>query len=346
MTTRPASKSPTGPQISVIIPTFNRAPILEMTLRALCEQQAGALPPFEVIVINDGSTDQTATLLDRLVKRYGSRLAAVHQANKRQAIARNRGLRLAHGRLLVFLGDDIIPDEGFLHAHWSRFVAEGRPRRYAAIGRISWHSRVKPSPFRTWINDWGLQFGFRLISDPEHVPFNFFYTANAAFSRDLYDEFGGFNERFRGYGWEDIELGYRYQTLGDLRLRYLSNALAYHYHRITVTAFCRRQLYTGYAAMFFYDLYPQLREFLQMRSVPGSLRFLKPCLYVAARLIQLGDERLGLDLNRFTDGVLHQYYNLGMLRGQRDLQVRHGPDGLQDSEVMMAVDAVDGPLAK
>ncbi len=307
-----------NPAVSIIIPTFNRAPILEETLRALCEQQRGSLPTFEVIVVNDGSTDGTGALLDRLVGLYHPMLTAVHQPNLKQGMARNHGMQTARGGLLAFLGDDIIPHERFLDHHWGRFVRDGQPRRYAAIGRILWHPAIRPTPFREWIHEWGLQFGFRLITDPEHVPFNFFYTANLAFSRDLYDDLGGFSERFKGYGWEDIELGYRYQMLGNMRLRYVEEALAYHHHRLTVTGFCRRQRRVGYASMVFYEMYPELREFLHVSQVGLSLKLTEPFLGLLARLIEYGDEDLGLNLNRYTEKILAQYYRLGMLEWIRE----------------------------
>ena len=309
------------PEISVIIPTYNRAAILERTIRALCERQVGEVPFWELIVVNDGSTDGTQELLHRLEKRYVGRLHAFHQDNQKQGAARNTGMRYAKGGLFVFLGDDIIPDTRFLSSHWLSYEAAGRPRGYAAIGRTSWHPEIKKTPFKEWINEWGHQFGFRLIKNPDCVPFNFFYTSNLAFSRDLYVDFGGFNESFKEYGWEDIELGYRYAQKGKMRLRFVPKAIAFHHHGISLTTFCRRQYKVGYSAVLFDRLHPELADFLKARTPRPKSIIPKPLLDLTARLLEYGDERMGLDLNIITKVLLNQYYRLGILEAQQDSQI-------------------------
>ena len=310
------------PEISVIVPTYNRAPILGRTLRALCEGQVGDLPGWEVIVVNDGSTDETASLLDTLQDRYGGRFLALHQGNRKQGAARNTGMARAKGSLFVFLGDDILPDPKFLASHWLRYEASGRSRRYAAIGRTFWHPEIKQTPFREWINEWGSQFGFRLIEDPENVPFNFFYTSNLAFSRDLYADFGGFNESFREYGWEDIELGYRYAQRGAMRLRFVPTAIAYHDHNLSLTAFCRRQFRVGYSALLFHKLYPELRNFLGIGKCAAKPTIPSPLLELTAKILEYVDERIGLDVNMITRFILHQYYCLGLLAARKSIDIQ------------------------
>jgi hypothetical protein len=226
----------------------------------------------------------------------------------------------ARGELFVFLGDDIIPSPGFLAHHWNGYLAAREPAVYAAIGCTAWHPAIKVTPFRDWINEWGMQFGFKLIADPEQVPFNFFYTSNLAVSRRLYDTLGGFDARFREYGWEDIELGYRYERRGGMVLRYIPEALAFHHHHLSVRSFCRRQFKVGYSAVLFHELCPELADFLHLVAVPRYAVALRPLLGIAARLLEIGDERLGLELNRYADKLLRGYYLLGMLRGQQERQ--------------------------
>ena len=297
------------PEFTVIIPTYNRASILERTIEALCEKQTGELPCWELIVVDDGSTDNTGEVLAQLARRYAGILKFVYQKNQKQGAARNNAMGLAQGRLFIFLGDDIIPDPAFLNSHWSRFVDDHRPLRYAAIGRIYWHKEINETPFRKWINEWGLQFGFQLIRDPDRVPFNFFYTSNLAFSRDLYDDLGGFDSSFKGYGWEDIELGYRYELNGNMRLRYIKDAAAFHYHHLTVTAFCRRQFNVGYSSVIFHKLHPELDDFLKIQRIKPVWLSIKPGLWFVANVIEYLDEKRQMDLNPITDIVLKLYYN-------------------------------------
>ncbi|WP_338274717.1 glycosyltransferase family 2 protein [Corallococcus caeni] len=91
------------PLFSVVIPTFNRAALLEETLASVFAQ---TLTDFEVIVVDDGSTDGTGELLAR----YGTRVRVFHQRNAGQGVARNLGIREARGDYVVFLdSDDLWP---------------------------------------------------------------------------------------------------------------------------------------------------------------------------------------------------------------------------------------------
>jgi glycosyltransferase involved in cell wall biosynthesis len=314
-----------SPEISVIIPTYNRCDTLSRTLTALCETQVGVLPSWEVIVVDDGSTDDTLGLLNRLSDRY-AQLIFLTQPNQKQGAARNAAMKLARGELFVFLGDDIIPEPAFLAAHWQRYVAAGRSHTYAAIGRTSWHPDIKITPFRNWINEWGLQFGFQLISDVEHVPFNFFYTSNLAFSRALYDSQGGFDESFREYGWEDIELGYRYEKKGMI-LRYETKAAAGHLHPITLTSFCLRQFKVGYSSVLFHKMHPELSSFLHICDIRPELLMLKPFLWVSKYILRFIDEFIHANICHLHEILLKNYYMLGMLKAQQESKRLNATDG-------------------
>ncbi|MEA2463515.1 MAG: hypothetical protein QOJ98_1262, partial [Acidobacteriota bacterium] len=95
---------------SVVIPTWNR---LEMLLRVLDALEAQLdPPPFEVIVINDGSTDETERVVSQ---RKGITFRT--QANAGPGRARNHGVSLATGRFVIFIGDDTVPEPRFLAEH-------------------------------------------------------------------------------------------------------------------------------------------------------------------------------------------------------------------------------------
>ena len=95
---------------SVVIPTYNRLNMLVRVLDAL-EAQADA-PPFEVIVIDDGSTDDTARVMST---RPGITFRT--QPNGGPGRARNHGVSLAAGKIVVFIGDDTVPEPRFLAEH-------------------------------------------------------------------------------------------------------------------------------------------------------------------------------------------------------------------------------------
>jgi glycosyltransferase involved in cell wall biosynthesis len=87
------------PYVSVIIPTYNRAAYLPATIDSVLAQD---YRDFELIVVDDGSTDETT----QVVQRYESSVQYVHQANQREGVARNHGIRRASGALLAFLDSD------------------------------------------------------------------------------------------------------------------------------------------------------------------------------------------------------------------------------------------------
>src|SRR4051794_3983148 len=99
------------PCVSVVVPTFNRRAGLERLLRALAIQTYPA-DLFEVVVVDDGSTDGTYAHLRRLVLPFTSRY--YRQRNQGPAAARNLGVHHARGRLLVFLDDDVAPVRSLL----------------------------------------------------------------------------------------------------------------------------------------------------------------------------------------------------------------------------------------
>ena len=102
--------------ISVIIPTCNRAEVLEKALTCFLTQ---TLPPsrFEVIVIDDGSTDRTGGLVKGLQGKMTYQLSYIKQENQGPAAARNRGLKQAASDIILFIGDDILPSDDLLQQH-------------------------------------------------------------------------------------------------------------------------------------------------------------------------------------------------------------------------------------
>jgi glycosyltransferase involved in cell wall biosynthesis len=209
-------------EFSVVIPTFNRASILAETLRALASQSVCVpdLPrklDYEVIVVDDGSTDSTRSVVEDQRRSFPVDLAYHFQQNRKQGAARNRGANSARGSFLLFLGDDIIPQTDFIARHWEARQTRGETRedsKVVVIGYTTWGEGLKVTPFMRYIGEHGWQFGFSLIKDPESVPFNFFYTSNLSIGRRLFLDSGGFDEEFQEYGWEDIELSLRLSNNG------------------------------------------------------------------------------------------------------------------------------------
>lgn len=256
--TRPRAPAVPRPQplYSVVVPTFRRLDVLPEVLAAVAAQEGA--PEYEVIVVDDGSGDGTAELLAGL--ELGVPLIVESQPNRGPAAARNRGVELARGRRVAFLGDDTVPSKGWLAAHHAAWSARGGAPMTAVIGYTGWHPRMRLDPFLRYINEHGLQFGYALIDDPEDVPFNFFYTSNLSLARDLLVA-EPFDLRFPYAAWEDIELAYRLRKRG-LRLVYEPSATTAHDHPTRLARFMSRQEKAGYCAVVFHRLHPELGGFL------------------------------------------------------------------------------------
>jgi glycosyltransferase involved in cell wall biosynthesis len=247
---------------SVVIPTYRRPDVLFRVLDALGRQESP--PDFEVLVVDDGSGDTTAERLRAYTAPYPFR--PFFQRNFGPARARNRGVSEARGTHVLFLGDDTVPEPPLLAVHAEAHAKAGADP-VAVLGYTTWPRERKVSPFLHQINEYGLQFGYALIENPESVPFNFFYTSNVSLRRRLLEEAGLFDTTFPHAAWEDIELAYRLSK-GGMRILYRPGAVARHYHDITFSSFRRRQEKSGDAAAIFFEKHPELGGFL---GVPQAL---------------------------------------------------------------------------
>jgi glycosyltransferase involved in cell wall biosynthesis len=248
------------PYLSIIIPTYNRAEKLEKTLEYL-HTQSLSLESYEIIVVNDGSTDQTEELLKKWTAK-SSVVHALHQKNAGQGVARNHGLKKAEGEVVLFIGDDIYATENFLLSH-VRFHQDHPEENAACLGITEWE---EPStPFMNWLTHGGPQFAYDKLKSGQEASFWFFYTSNLSLKTSLLIK-ESFDEDFKGYGWEDIELGYRLHKNADLKLIYTPEALATHDHAMEEKDLERKMLSIGKTAKIFQTKHPELQV------IPGGIK--------------------------------------------------------------------------
>jgi len=298
------------PYFSIVIPTYNRLPMLIRVLNAL-EEQRGGRDEFEVIVIDDGSDDETAEVM-RLQTTTPFRLIFRSQPNSGPGHARNHGVSIATGRYILFIGDDTVPEPQFLAEHARVHREASDDRLTACLGYTGWPSGERVTAFMDYINDYGLQFGYKLIRDGEIVPFNFFYTSNISIDRFvLGDE--PFDTTFPAAAWEDIELAFRLDSFG-LKIRYNANAVTRHYHPMTVDSFARRQYTVGHSGAIFYRKHPELAGFLGVHELETRILADERRLSHLRRRARLGERFRVLATNRVFETLMREHY----LRGLRD----------------------------
>ncbi|MDQ7849524.1 MAG: glycosyltransferase family A protein [Armatimonadota bacterium] len=197
-----------APTLSVIIPTYNRAELLPRVLENLVRQD---LPPelYEVLVVDDGSTDETPSLVGARAAVDGRIRLLRWPENRGRSAARNEGVRQARGEIVVFIDSDVLVRPDFLAHHMD--VHRRASRAVLCRGPV------------VAIPD---------IRLPERLPAtrlspSYLDTANASLPRSELLGAGLFDEGFRAYGWEDIDLGFRLQRRG-LRRVFRPEAVAFH----------------------------------------------------------------------------------------------------------------------
>jgi glycosyltransferase involved in cell wall biosynthesis len=190
--------------------TYNRAALLERVLDACFEQTVGA-DAYEVVLVNDGSTDNTPAVIERAVSRAGCRFEVVNQANSGLAKGRNAGISRASGRRIIFIDDDVLPLPNFVEEHLRSH--ERTPLAVVRGGAINVENFDELPP-----PHWNIK----------HYSGNFFWTTNVSVPLATIRAIGGFNESFSEYGWEDIDVGLRLR-FGGVRGVFNPKALAYHY---------------------------------------------------------------------------------------------------------------------
>ena len=231
-------------ELSVIVPTYNNRPVLERVLDALLRQ---TLPPsrYEVVIVDDGSTDGTAEMLEQF--RGTLQVQYLAQANRGRAAARNAGARAARGRILVFLDSDFFPVPELLAAHHEHY-----PPGAAGIG-VQGASRTHPealtSPFmrarETYIEV--------PPGPPGRISLFRVSTRNLSLVRSDFVAAGGFDEGFGGgYGWEDIELAWRLHARG-VRFSYEPKATGDHYQVQDLEGLRTKMREGGRSAVYFWE---------------------------------------------------------------------------------------------
>jgi glycosyltransferase involved in cell wall biosynthesis len=258
---------------SVIIPTHDRAPILKRMLEHLFTLKG--IAECEVIVVNDGSADDTGAVLAEYRVKFPNILRTHNITNGGPARARNHGLRTARRDRILFVDDDVFPREGMLESH-KRMLDNGYT---GSQGLLLWHPDITITPLIRYLDSRGTQFAFDQIKDPAKLSFAHVYTANFAVSKKALVDVGGFDEQFfdraMAFGaFEDTILGYGLQQNGaELGLN--RDALADHLHDMTEEAVFRREQKVGFYIGRLKARYPEIAQALGHGGRGGFLNELQ-----------------------------------------------------------------------
>lgn len=253
-------------KLSVIIPTHNRADILKTCLQKLTEQQG---VNYEIIVVDDGSTDHTEKIVENLKSKNAclrqhyvgqENLKFIKQKASHQGVARNRGVKAAKGEIIVFIGDDIFVEPNFLQKHHDCHTKHPE-ENVVTLGFTTWDPNLAINSYMRFLENSGWQFGYNFLK-PGWVnhkePFKFFYTSNISLKKSFFEK-ECFDENFTCYGWEDIELGYRLWKKHNMKLYYEPQAPALHHHYLDESYLEKKMQNVGQSAIHFQNLHPKVQ---------------------------------------------------------------------------------------
>jgi O-antigen biosynthesis protein len=230
---------PKQPRVSIVVASYNGSRTLKICLASLEKLN---YPDYEVILIDDGSTDNTC----RIASDY-PQFRYIHQENKGLSVARNTGISAATGEVVAFTDSDCRADEDWLYYLINDLVSSD----FAGIGghnflppEDSWVAAavmVSPGgPAHVMLND----------REAEHIP-----GCNMAFYKWALDEIGGFDPVYRKAG-DDVDVCWRLQQAG-YHIGFSAAGFVWHYRRSTVNAYLKQQAGYGEAEALLITKHPE-----------------------------------------------------------------------------------------
>jgi GT2 family glycosyltransferase len=295
-----------GPLISVIIPTYNRAPLLERSLESLTEQ---TLPrdALEVIVIDDGSSDWTQSVCTKLADRLPLRYFRIE--NSGISAAKNLGVFAAQAPLLLFFDDDDIADPGLLEAHVEAH-RKHPDENVAVLGYTTWAAELEVSPIMEYVTEIGQHlFSYKNLEEGQRLDYTYFWGGRSSCKRSLLTTHGSFDQEMSGI--EDMELGSRLAKQG-LTVIHTRDAKSYMVRPVSFDQFAERCLKRGRALWRFTERHPdpEVERYCRVEEALEKWPSLEPQLEAKADRVRELERRHSEtgELEREELAELHELY--------------------------------------
>jgi O-antigen biosynthesis protein len=237
--TAPYFSLPRTPKVSVVVATYNGARTLKACLESLSRLN---YPDYEVILVDDGSRDQTPE-----IARAFPTVRYLRQSNQGLSAARNAGIQAAQGEIVAFTDDDCRADEDWLY-----YLVGGLLRGdFAGVGG---HNFLPPEDScvaaAVMVSPGGPAHVMVTDREAEHIP-----GCNMAFYKWALEAIGGFDPIFRKAG-DDVDMCWRLQESG-FKIGFSPAAFVWHYRRSTVEAYRKQQIGYGEAEALLIGKHPE-----------------------------------------------------------------------------------------
>ena len=228
-----------NPSFSIIIPAYNAKKTLSACLESLADQSV-AKEDYEVIVVDDGSTDGTAKIAKKFDVKY------IFQTNHGPAAARNKGADTAAAQIILFTDADCVPDHNWIREMVTPF---GDREIVGVKGAYKTRQTKLAARFAQ------AEFDDRYDLLKKSPSIDMIDTYSAAFKKDIFLNIGGFDESFPLANNEDTDLSYRLSASGH-KLVFNQGAVVYHTHPDTFIKYLKLKFRRGYWRLVVYKRYP------------------------------------------------------------------------------------------
>lgn len=263
-------------RISIVIPTYNRREVVTTVLRGLCDQEDAGLeqgsPVFEVVIVDDGSTDGTPEALSALSASLPFPLRLITGSHSGPGVARNIGVEVANAPLILFIDSDLIPSRRLVVGHLKSQACGDNLIVHGPVIQVETLDIAAARQQRARLSD---------------MSRGFFATTNASIAKEHLLAAGLFDAELSSYAWwEDLELGERLRALPEkLRAIWVPEAAGFHYkpplRAADVERVCRREVQRAQSALVFYRKHPTVAV---RRKIP-----LSRLIFAIERMIALGN---------------------------------------------------------
>jgi glycosyltransferase involved in cell wall biosynthesis len=312
--------------ISVIMPCYNKEYEILRILQAYDKQDCQI--EFEVIAIDDGSTDNTLQILLNYHPTHFHLKIHKLEKNSGPATARNLGIEVAKSPLLLFVGDDILPEHDFIRQHID-LHEKLEERSTAILGFTTWPKDIPINSVMLHIDGIGAQqFSYYYMSDGKEYDFRHFYTSNVSIKTVFLRSVSQwFDTTFNYAAYEDVELAYRLHKRG-LSIKYSTKPKAYHYHYHNVWTFSRRQYKAGLMANRLINKHPSLGSLIlgkhwQLKIMKAILiaKFYKTREYlddIEKKALRLGssfENKVSQVSDKYYLSIFTFFFNKGFIQG-------------------------------
>ena len=293
--------------VSIVIPTYNRKPILLKCLRALENQKLNNnVGNYEIIVVDDGSTDGTPSWINNN-KEEIPHVVLFEQEHGGPALGRNLGVIKSKYEIIIFIDSDLIVLDDFIIRHVDALLSFWSKKNKKCF---TYGSVINTSNFENPQSE-----KYKILD----TSFAYFATGNVAIAKDLLLDVGLFDTSFSLYGWEDLELGERLKRIGTELIK-CPKAVGFHWHPPfdceQIESLIAQEKERARMALVFLKKHPNLRVRFMIQLTPlhnllwqilclGGLINIRRLLPLLKILVDLKRNRLALEILRIPLNLIY-----------------------------------------